>query len=192
MTFDPRSFRTSVIADTCSVSNVLSANKLYQAALAARVSFSITPTVVYECMHKPRKQLDAKAVEMRARLSNARARGNFSIASCSLDTLFSLSQTAPVGLSSGEISSIAAAIENQGTFMTDEKQARHHARERLNLEVETTPRLYGWLHFHRHLIDADHAEIVCEHERFERRPITRFLEDAYYSALQYRLMQVQK
>lgn len=72
--------------------------------------------------------------------------------------------------------------------MTDERQARHFAENKLALRVETTPCLYGWLHFQRHLVDGDHMEILAEHARLERRPLTRFFETAYHSALQYRLI----
>jgi hypothetical protein len=189
MTFDPRRIHTALIADTCSVWHVLSAQRLYAAARSANVQFAITPMVLYECLQKPRKHRTAETTEMQRRLTEARARGSFALVSCSLDDLLTVSRGAPIGLSSGELSCIAVAVAGtNGTFMTDERQARHHAHERLRLDVETTPRLYGWLHFHRHLTDGDHGDVLLEHQKFERRPLTKFLEEAYMSALQYRLM----
>jgi len=71
--------------------------------------------------------------------------------------------------------------------MTDEKLARRYAEKQLVLKVETTPRLYGWLHFQGHLSDADHGEVVAEHEKYENRPLTKFFQSAYESALHQRL-----
>jgi hypothetical protein len=71
--------------------------------------------------------------------------------------------------------------------MTDEKLARRFAEQTLNLRVETTPKLYGWLHYQRKLNDSDHGDIIQEHETFERRPLTVFLNSAYETALQYRV-----
>lgn len=58
--------------------------------------------------------------------------------------------------------------------MTDEKLARKYAKNSLGLQVETTPRLYGFLQYHMHLSGADHDEVIIEHERFERRPLMPF------------------
>jgi hypothetical protein len=189
MAFDPTEFCRMVVADTCSVWNILSAKKLYGASRGAHVTFCVTPMVLYECLQKPRKVLTPEMTTLIDRLLAARAQGSFPIQACDLEDLLALSQGAPVGLSSGELSCIATAMKMRTlAFMTDEKKARHHAKERLNLRVETTPRLYGWLHFHRHLDDGDHLEIIREHEVHERRPLTKFFQEAYESALQYRLM----
>lgn len=72
--------------------------------------------------------------------------------------------------------------------MTDEKLARRYAQDTLGLPVETTPRLYGYLHYHMHLGGADHEEVIREHERFERRPLTRFLNQTFDDAMRCRLM----
>ena len=71
--------------------------------------------------------------------------------------------------------------------MTDDRQARRFAEQLLQLIVVTTPKLYAWLHYNRHLLDSDHYDVVREHERYERRPLSRFLHEAYEVALQYRL-----
>jgi predicted nucleic acid-binding protein len=189
MAFDPREFSRHVVVDTCAVWNVLSAMKIAQAAVNAGVRFSVTQMVEFECLVKSRRHARPEDLELQRRLREQKGRGRFATVQCSLDALVTVSQAAPIGLSSGELSSIAVAMSSSGlTFMTDEKQARHHARERLELHVETTPRLYGWLHYRRELLDADHPAIISDHERHERRPLTKFFDEAYESALQYRLM----
>ena len=71
--------------------------------------------------------------------------------------------------------------------MTDEKLARRYSEGSLGLKVESTPRLYGYLHYHRHLTDEDHSSVLAEHERYERRPLTKFFNEAYSEALRCRL-----
>lgn len=189
MAFDPRSFQPMVVTDTCAVWNILSARKLYRAAITAKVTFCITPMVLYECVHKPRKAFTPEMIELLERLRSARAEGVFPIQACDLDDLLTVSLNAPTRLSSGEISCIAMAYRiSTVAVMTDERLARRYAEEKLSLRVETTPRLYGWLHYHRHLSDGDHLEILAEHEQHERRPLTKFFNEAYEVALQYRLM----
>lgn len=179
-----------VVTDTCSVWNLLSARKLYYATFAAKLTFCITPMVLYECVQKKRKVVTDQMRELIARLERARKSGKFPMQECGLDDLLAVTRVAPAGLSSGELSCIAVVYRiTTMAVMTDERQARHFAREGLRLNVETTPRLYGWLHFHKHLLDGDHAEIVAEHEKYERRPLTKFFNEAYESALQYRLME---
>lgn len=188
MTFDPRHFPRHTVIDTCAVWNLLSAKKLFVHA-AAQIQLTTTRTVIFECLHKPRKSHTTKSTELRFRLINAQGNGHFKPVESSLSTLLSIAATAPRGLSHGELSCIAAAIDNKGSvFMTDEKPARRYAQDVLSLNVQTTPRLYGWLHYHRHLIDSDHAEIISEHENFESRPLTKYLNIGYESALMYRLM----
>lgn len=181
-----------VVTDTCAVWNILSARKLYHAAFAARLTFCITPMVLYECVQKRRKVVTGEMAELLTRLGSVRKKGGFPLQACGLDDLMTVTRTAPAGLSSGELSCIAVAYHiSTMAVMTDERQARHFAREKLSLRVETTPRLYGWLHFHMRLMDGDHSEIVAEHEKYERRPLTKFLNEAYESALQYRLIEHQ-
>jgi hypothetical protein len=179
-----------VVTDTCAVWNILSANKLYQAAFTAKLTFCITPMVLYECIQKRRKVVTGEMKELIARLERARKNGEFPMQGCGLDDLLTVTRAAPAGLSSGEMSCIAVVYRiTTMAVMTDERQARKFVCEKLKLTVETTPRLYGWLHFHRYLLDGDHVEIVTEHEKYEKRPLTKFFDDAYKSALQYRLME---
>lgn len=123
------------------------------------------------------------------RLRNERAAGRFPVQECSLDDLLAISSKAPGRLSSGELSCIATAYRIRSiAVMTDEKLARNYARDRLGLQVETTPRLYGYLHYHLHLGGADHDEVIKEHERFERRPLTPFFNQTFHEAMRCRLM----
>ena len=127
--------------------------------------------------------------ELNERFGIARQGGGFQIQACDLDDLLAVSRNAPLALSSGELSCIAVAYRAPTfAFMTDEKKARKYAEEKLSLRVETTPRLYGWLHYWRHLLDGDHQNVISEHEKYERRPLTKHFHEAYEAALQYRLM----
>lgn len=189
MAFDPSKFSIMVITDTCSVWNVLSADKLFRAANTARVIFFVTPMVLYECLNKPRKTTTPAKTELIRRLIASRAQGKFGIQPCDIDDLLAVTRQAPAALSSGELSCIATAYKTTSfAFMTDERKARQYAEQKLQLKVETTPKLYGWLHFHRHLLDGDHNAVIEEHEIYEQRPLTTFLKEAYETALQYRLM----
>lgn len=189
MAFNPTKFSMMVVTDTCAVWNILSSRKLSQAAREGRVTFCLTPMVLYECLKKPRKILTIEMQELIRRLTNARNQGNFPVQSCDIEDLVTVSRNAPSALSSGELSCIAAAFRIPTlSFMTDERKARHYAENNLQLKVETTPRLYGWLHFRGYLSDSDHAEVLAEHEIYERRPLTKFFDEAYRTALQHRLM----
>lgn len=189
MVFDPRVFTQLVIVDTCSVWNVLSTERLFRAANAAKVTFCITPMVLYECLNKPRKSITPEMKTLIQRLISSRRNGNFQLQSCDLDDLLAVTRRAPAALSSGELSCIATAYKiTTFAVMTDERQARQYSEQKLNLRVETTPKLYGWLHFHRHLVDSDHKAVIAEHELYERRPLSKFFHEAYESALQYQLM----
>ena len=182
MPIDPRVFHTPIVTDTCSVWNVLSARRLFQAALSAKVHFCITEMVRYECLIKPRKNVTVEQDELIKRYKSAVAGGCFPIQTCDLADLIQISRGAPSALSSGELSCIATAYKIQSLgFMTDEKKARSYG-EKVGLRVETTPKLYAWLHFHRHLCDGDHQVVVDEHEHYERRPLTKFFQEAYESA----------
>lgn len=188
MAFDPRTFCNLVTIDTCAVWNVLSAKKLSLAAFSSGLHFVITPMVNYECLYKPRKQETAEQDELKDRLRAALTKGSISIQHCDLDSLITVARLAPKKLSSGELSCIAMSYKiSTIAVMTDEKLARRFAEQALSLRVETTPKLYGWLHYHCKLSDSDHSEIISEHEKFERRPLTEFFNKAYETALQYRV-----
>jgi len=188
MSLDPRNFHQMLVTDTCSVWNLMTVRRLFQSACSARVYFCITPMVLFECLHKPRKITTSAKTELLNRLKLARKNGSFPIHACDLDDLAEITRGAPKGLGSGELSCIAVAYRMMTIgVMTDEKKARRYAETQLNLKVETTPRLYGWLHYHGHLSDADHNEVIAEHEIYEDRPLSKFFQVAYEAALHQRL-----
>lgn len=188
MAFDPRSFSKLVAVDTCSIWNILSAKKLSIAAFSSGVHFIITPMVNYECLYKQRKQPTDGQNELKERLTAALSKNKVSIQHCDLKDLIKIALLAPKKLSSGELSCIAMSYNLSNiSVMTDEKLARRFSEEKLMLRVETTPKLYGWLHYSLKLSDTDHSDIIKEHELFERRPLTKFFNEAYEVALQYRI-----
>lgn len=190
MALDPTIFCPIVVADTCSVWNVLSSRKLHQASISAKIHFCMTQMVLYECLHKPRSSMTPEKAELIRRLKNAQRDGGFPIQECALEDLAELARQAPKGLGSGEMSCIAAAYRIRSiAFMTDEKQARNFASQHLRLNVETTPKLYAWLHYHQHLGGSDHADVIREHECYEKRPLTKFLNEAFEEAQRCRLIQ---
>ncbi|MFI3138364.1 MAG: hypothetical protein QX197_16455 [Methylococcaceae bacterium] len=127
---------------------------------------------------------------MITRLKKARKDGVFPIQECQLEDLAELARQAPRGLGSGEMSCIAMAYRIRSiAFMTDEKKARKFAESQLSLTVETTPKLYAWLHYNLLLSDGDHQDVIDEHEIYEKMPLTKFLNIAFEEALHCRLMQ---
>jgi hypothetical protein len=189
MSFDPACFSRVSIVDTCAVWNMLSSKKLNQAAIQAKLTFCITPVVLYECLQKTRSTVTEQQEFLMTRLRNERAAGRFPVEECSLEDLLTVSAKAPGKLGSGELSCMATAYRIRSiAVMTDEKLARKYSEEKLGLLIETTPRLYGYLHYHHHLNDGDHAEVIGEHEKFEKRPLTKFFTEAYHVALRTKLM----
>ncbi|CUJ97066.1 Uncharacterised protein [Achromobacter xylosoxidans] len=189
MSFDPARFSVVSVVDTCAVWNMLSSLRLNEAAIHAKLHFCITPVVLYECLHKPRPNITPEQRELMGRLVSNRDKGRFPVQECSLDDLLTVSEGAPGKLGSGELSCIAAAYRIRNiAVMTDEKLARRYAQSNLGLSVETTPRLYGYLHYHQHLGGADHDEVIKEHERFEKRPLTQFFKQTFDEAMRCRLM----
>ena len=190
MALDPTTFCSMAVTDTCSVWNVLSSRKLYQASKSAKVHFCITPMVLYECLQKPRSSMTPAKTELIRRLEKARQEGNFPVQGCELEDLVALTRIAPKGLGSGEMSCMATAYRIRSVaFMTDERRARNFASEKLQLNVETTPKLYAWLHYHLHLSGTDHEDVIREHELYEARPLTLFFREAFEAALRCQTMQ---
>ena len=189
MAFDPTRFSPASVTDTCSIWNMLSSRKLYQAAVNAKLHFCVTGMVLYECLQKPRSFASPTRTEMMHRLERAMRSGAFPMQPCSLEDLVDMTRLAPRGLGSGELSCIAVAYRVRSiAFLTDDKQARHVASTKFSLAVETTPKLYGWLHYHQHLGSGDHEDVIREHETYETRPLTRFLRESYEEAMRCRLM----
>jgi predicted nucleic acid-binding protein len=188
MAIDPAKFSPMAVSDTCAVWNMLSSRKLFQAAKDARVHFCITPMVLFECILKPRSIITPEKQELITRFEKAQKDGYFPIQECDLDDLALLARQAPGKLGSGEMSCIATAYRIRNiAFMTDEKKARTFAENNLRLTVETTPKLYAWLHYKRFLSDGDHQDIINEHENYEKMPLSKYFEEAFETALRCRL-----
>lgn len=68
MALDPTNFSKAAVADTCSVWNMLSSRKLYQATMDAKLHFCVTPMVLYECLWKPRSSMTQEKDELIDRL----------------------------------------------------------------------------------------------------------------------------
>lgn len=189
MNFDPSRFSPMSVTDSCAVWNMLSSQRLNRAVVSAKLHFCITPAVLYECLSKPRRNISPEQTELMGRLRNERDAGRFPVQGCSLDDLLVVLSKIPKGLGAGELSCIAAAYGVRSiAFMTDERLARREAEGKLSLSVETTPRLYGYLHYHQHLNDGDHNAVIAEHEKFEKRPLTKFFQETYEEATRCRLM----
>jgi len=91
-------------------------------------------------------------------------------------------------VSKGELSSIAFAKKTRQAFMTDDHGARKLAERSLEMGmVQTTPHLFGWLFFTGKLLDSDKAAIVEQHNEVGR-PLERYFEEMYQTALSYRLI----
>jgi hypothetical protein len=188
MASDPRSFNKVSMADTCSVWNVLSSNRLYHGAISAGCIFCCTGFVNYECLLKPRKKAHSPDLELQRRLTAARNGGKFQLFNLEIEDLQEveiLEKRKKLG--KGELSSIAFAKRTHQAFLTDDKNALKLALEVLPTgRVQTTPDLFCWLVFEQFLGDSDKQVVISEHESLER-PLREQLEESYSIALQYRL-----
>lgn len=190
MPCDPSRFHGLNVIDTCSVWNLLSSKTLCRAALSAGCVFSCTGFVFYECLVKPRKKVSAEEAELQGRLREERRRGHFKDYHLELEDLLEVEFLEKrKRLGKGELSSMAFAKRTRQAFLTDDQGARKLAVGVLDSAmVQTTPHLFGWLFYTGSLLDPDKHAIILEHEQLEKRmPLTRFFEEIYLSALEYRL-----
>jgi hypothetical protein len=189
MASDPSTFHILNVADTCSLWNVLSSRRMYQAAREAAVSFCCTAFVIYECLHKQRRTIIQEDVELQRRLKQEI--DSKSIVAYSLD-IADLQDIAILEgrqrLSKGELSSIAFASKTRQAFLTDDQKARRLAESYLTSRMtQTTPHLFGWLMFTARLSDTDKEHVIAEHENL-KRPLKPHFEKMYLEALRCRCM----
>jgi hypothetical protein len=179
----------AVVADTCAVWNVLSSTMLHRTCVAMGFEFALTAFVLYECLHKPRKERKPADEKLQQRLKEARSREQFKSYSLSVDDLQDVAVLEQRrSLSKGELAAIAFARRVGLTFQTDDQGARKLAAAALTDErVQTTPHVLGWLFFEGRLVDADLSGIVNEHESFER-PLRPYFEEMYEEAMRCRLL----
>lgn len=179
----------AVVADTCAVWNVLSSTMLHRVCVGSGFEFAITEFVVYECLHKPRRETTAPDKKLQERLRAARGRDQFKSHSLSVEDLQDVAifeQRKRV--SKGELSSIAFARKVRLSVQTDDQGARKLAALVLAEDcVQTTPHVLGWLFFEGRLADGDLAGIIEEHESFER-PLRKFFDLMYLEAMRCRLL----
>lgn len=188
MAIDPSKFHQVNVADTCSVWNILSSQRLYLAALEARCDFCITSFVRYECLTKPRKKAPSDAeLELIQRLVQEQGRGRFAAHSCDIGDLQAIKLLeSRKRLGKGELSSIAFAMKIGQAVITDDVGARELATDSGHRLAQTTPHLFSWLIFNGRLGDSDKATVVDEHKAMGRH-LAPHLERAYEMALLCRL-----
>lgn len=179
----------AVVADTCSVWNLLSSRILHRMCVTSGFDFALTAFVLYECLHKPRKERRAADEALQERLKQARERQQFKDVSLALEDLQDVAVLEQrKRLSKGELASIAFARRVGLAFQTDDMGARKLATTALaNERIQTTPHVLGWLFYEGHLADGDLSEVLREHESFER-PLRKFFQEMYEEAMRCRLL----
>jgi hypothetical protein len=181
-------FHKNNIIDTCSVWNLLSSRKFYQAALNAGCDFTCSRFVIYECLYKTRKSLCKEDLDLQERLRSEQRKGYFKEEHISIDELQQVDVLEKcMSLSKGELSSIVLAKSRKRAFLTDDQPARKLACNFLNDEyVQTTPQLFGWLYFEGMLADSDKDQIISEHREMNR-PLGTYFNKVYLWALELKL-----
>jgi len=189
MPIDLSRFHQQNVADTCAIWNILSSKLLHSASRSAGCSFCCTEFVNYECLYKPRKNLTSEDEELQRRLREEQARGDFVPYHLDVQDLQDVAIIEKrMRLSKGELSSIAFAQKTRQAFMTDDQKARKLASDIIDPPmVQTTPHLFGWLYFHRHLANGDKDVVIAEHQRL-KRPLASPFECTYQEALRCRSM----
>ena len=187
MAIDPSKFHKINVADTCSVWNILSSRQLYAAAQEAQCEFCMTGFVLYECLIKPRTAPTEADLELKKRLKQEQAKGDFSAHSCSIDDLQAIANLeSRKRLGKGELSSIAFASRIRQAFITDDRKARALSESVAQAITQTTPHLHSWLIFTNILTDADHQTVLSQHIEMGGS-LAPHLSTAYGIALQCRL-----
>jgi hypothetical protein len=188
ITVDITNFYKYNIIDSCAISNILSSKRLYTTAYNAGCRFYCTKYVVYECLYKPSKKDSPTLPEMRIRIKDAMAKGDFIQNSITIEDLQEVEILQKRRkLSKGELSSMVFANKTGQAFLTDDQKARCLASTYMELnKVQTTPQLFGWLFYISVLSDSDKAEIIIEHKKMDR-PLEKYFNDIYMWALECRL-----
>ena len=182
----------AAVADTCAVWNVLSSALLHRTCKRLSVEFALTGFVLYECLHKARKERSDADDRLKERLRSARERGEFKHYDLTVEDLQEVARLeSRKRVSKGELSAIAFAKRVGLAFQSDDMGARKLGESLLEPDrVQTTPHLLGWLFFGGHLVDGDLRVIIDEHESFAR-PLGRYFEEAYLEAMRCRLIVTQ-
>lgn len=188
MNINVSKFHKHNIADTCSIWNILSSKKAYEAARHVNVKFYCTYYVIYECLYKERTKIKVEDTELRSRLHTARENTDFQsfpLDISDLQLIEILEKRKRLGR--GELSSIALAIKTGQAFLTDDQKARILANEvEHGPTVQTVPHLIGWLFFEGYLLDGDKDIIIDQHKEMNGI-LERYFNEVYYEALRCRL-----
>jgi predicted nucleic acid-binding protein len=175
------------IADSCAVSNLLSATLLFTRVEGDHFVFSITKYVEYECLHKQRSVHSPQDEEIKRRLSKHQQKNKFTAHNLSIGDLQDdvlLRHSRQLGI--GELSSIAFSKKINQPFLTDDQKARKIAQLILGTgNVQTTPQIVGWLFYSGILTDGDLDELIKEHNTFNR-PLEKHFRIVYEEAMRLR------
>lgn len=192
--FDPTTFITANVVDTCAVWNLLSSESLYVTAQLAGLSACITEFVRYECLDKPRTRPSPADDDLKRRARTAIEQNELGVYGLDIEDLQELDvlrRRKALGL--GELSSIVFAKKVNIALMSDDRKATKLATVILGslARSSTTPRLLGWLLF-KNLLSDDDVEIVIEEHNGVGGPLEphyrRMLEIiAQYKRVQARL-----
>ena len=188
----PESFRLVNVTDTCAIWNLVGSMTLFNTARRVKVSFVITNTVFYECFIKSKGQApSAEHQNLRDRLRMHIRQDNVSRIDLTIDDLQDLITLArqhgfDKRLGHGEISCAALARRLRTAVLTDNKRDFVAVKELADGNLQTTPRLLGWLYLDSHLTDPDVASVLAEHRESGGR-MSCVYEQAYREACEKRL-----
>lgn len=169
--FDPATFISANVLDTCAVWNLVSSSRLHAAAREAGLATCITRFVEYECFVKPRTKNTPADAALVARAREAVAAKQITVHALDIEDLQDLEVLrARKALGRGELSSIVFAKKVQIAVMSDDRKATLLAREVFAspARASTTPRLLGWLLFYDRLSLTDVEVVVNEHQQVSR------------------------
>ncbi|WP_163865071.1 hypothetical protein [Myxococcus eversor] len=182
----PESFINTNIIDTCAIWNLLSSETLFHRSRACKHTYITTPTVLYECLIKPRTPPITQAKEtLRSRLQAHLRTGELTELKISIDDLHEVSQLSS-RLGQGELSCAAAARKIHQAVMTDNRRDFRAIESLIDGRLQTTPRLLGWLVLNNHLGDTEVQTVISEHKELEGSLHGVYLI-AYHEALEIRL-----
>lgn len=119
-------------------------------------------------MGKPRTLPNDSSRELQRRLQEVRQAGQFEVHCCSIADLQVIGLLGSrKRLGKGEFTSIAFAMSRGLAVLTDDQGAKKLSANAGVQATQTTPPLHDWLIFTRRLDDADHCNVVSQHQQME-------------------------
>jgi predicted nucleic acid-binding protein len=174
------------VIDTCALWNLISSDTLFRCSRRCQHTYITTPTVLYECLVKPRNSPMTQARKtLLARLSAHLESRHVERIQISIDDLHEVSRLS-TKLGQGELSCAAAARKINQAVMTDNKRDFRAIEAMVDGRLQTTPRLLGWLVFQGHLGDAEVQAVVAEHESLDG-PLGKWYRRAHWEGCEKRL-----